>query len=74
MPTCRRQLDGEPSLSEMLADPIIQTIMARDGVAGDEMAALIGAVRSRLTGKRSDAPDADRLVSIAGRESPGAAR
>jgi hypothetical protein len=68
MPTCRRQLDGEPSLSEMLADPIIQTIMARDGVAGDEMAALINTVRSRLAGKRSDAPDADRLGSIVDRE------
>jgi len=74
MPTCRRNLDGEPSLSEMLADPIVQTIMARDGVASDEMAALIGTIRSRLAGKRSDALEADRLISIAVQESQGADR
>lgn len=31
------ELFGEPTLDELLADPIIQLVMKRDGVAEDEM-------------------------------------
>lgn len=38
----------ELSLHEMLADPIVQTIMARDGVTRQQVEGLIEAVRDKL--------------------------
>jgi hypothetical protein len=35
------------SLSEMLADPIVRAVMARDGVTEQDVEGLIGAVRDR---------------------------
>jgi hypothetical protein len=34
------QFPGEPSLSEMLADPIVRAVMARDGVTEEEIEGL----------------------------------
>lgn len=38
----------EPSLDEVMADPIIHRLMARDGVALDSLNSLIDEVRGRL--------------------------
>ena len=46
-----RRLDGEPTLQELLDDPVIEAIMARDGVRRDELVSLISEVRSRLLGR-----------------------
>jgi len=44
-------LDGEPSLDEMLDDPVIQAVMARDGVARGEIEDLVAAIHARFEGE-----------------------
>lgn len=44
----RRRLDGEPTIQELLNDPVIEAIMARDGVVREELLLLIEEVRIRL--------------------------
>jgi hypothetical protein len=49
----KKRFDEEPSIEEMLADPIVRLIMRRDGlVAGDVRAVLAGAAErlSRVKG------------------------
>jgi hypothetical protein len=49
------RFDEEPSIEEMLADPIVRLLMRRDGVlAGDVRTLLAGAAErlSRLKGER----------------------
>ena len=43
-------VDGnhEPSLAEVMADPIVHRLMARDGVGLDSLNSLIDQVRGRL--------------------------
>jgi hypothetical protein len=41
-------LDFEPQLDEMLDDPVVQAVMARDGVERDELLDLVSAVQERL--------------------------
>lgn len=53
---CRR-LDGEPSIKELLDDPVIEALMARDGVRRKELERLIADVRDRLTARDGDAAD-----------------
>jgi hypothetical protein len=43
-----RRLDGEPTIRELLDDPVIEAIMARDGVARTDLVHLIDEVRGRL--------------------------
>ncbi len=43
--------DRELSLPEMLADPIVQMVMARDGVAKQDVGGLIGEMRDRMAGR-----------------------
>ena len=38
----------ETTLEELLSDPIILTVMARDGVRGDDIRYLVRQVRSRM--------------------------
>lgn len=38
----------EPSLREMLRDPIIQRLMTSDGITRDQLLSLVAATRSRL--------------------------
>ena len=45
-------LDRELSLPEMLADPIVQTVMARDGVTKQDVEALIETVRARMADRQ----------------------
>lgn len=44
----RRALRGEPQLPDVMADPIIGMLMARDGVSRDELRSLIERVRRSL--------------------------
>jgi hypothetical protein len=44
----------ELSLHEMLADPIVQTVMARDGVTKQDVEALIETVRDKLVGRPAE--------------------
>jgi hypothetical protein len=46
--TTRHQLERELSLPEMFADPIVQAVIARDGIMRDELKGLIGAVQGKL--------------------------
>lgn len=48
MPVQHYQFDKEPSLIEMLADPIVQAIMACDGVTRAEIEDLISVARGRI--------------------------
>lgn len=43
-----RRLDGEPTIRELLNDPVIEAVMARDGVARSDLVLLIDEVRGRL--------------------------
>lgn len=43
-----RRLDGEPTIRELLDDPVIEAVMARDGVARADLVLLIDEVRGRL--------------------------
>jgi hypothetical protein len=47
----RRRLDGEPSIKELLDDPVIEAVMARDGVRRKELEHLICEVRDRLASR-----------------------
>ncbi|HTP83381.1 MAG TPA: hypothetical protein VMQ11_10570 [Alphaproteobacteria bacterium] len=38
--------DGEPSLDEMLDDPVIQAVMAQDGVERQEIVDLVASIQS----------------------------
>lgn len=40
--------NAEPSLDEMLSDEVMRRVMARDGVAADQLLTLLDDVRSRL--------------------------
>ena len=44
----RRWLTGEPTLGEMLADPVIQLVMRRDRVDPDNLQALLRDISTRL--------------------------
>ena len=49
----------EPSLAEVLADPIVRTVMVRDGVTKEEIDGLIQAVRDKLVGRPAKHPTGD---------------
>lgn len=38
--------DGEPSLEEMLDDPVIQAVMAQDGIERQEIVDLVASIQS----------------------------
>ena len=38
----------EPQLEDVLADPVVRLVMARDGVTLDEMRDVVSSARSRL--------------------------
>ena len=47
---------GEPCLGELLDDPILQILMARDGVGRDELHAVVAQARARLGVSIRDLP------------------
>ncbi len=40
------EFDGEPSLEDMLDDPVIQAVMAQDGVDRQEIVDLVASIQS----------------------------
>lgn len=40
------EFDGEPSLDEMLDDPVVQAVMAQDGVQRQEIVDLVASIQS----------------------------
>jgi hypothetical protein len=48
-----RRLDGEPTIRELLDDPVIEAMMARDGVARADLVHLIDEVRGRLVQRKT---------------------
>ncbi|HEX2114863.1 MAG TPA: hypothetical protein VHM01_10710 [Alphaproteobacteria bacterium] len=52
-----RQVDGEPSLAELIDDPVIHALMARDGVRCADLVGAIDVARARLgLGPWAEAP------------------
>lgn len=43
---CVLEFDGEPTLEEMLDDPVIQAVMAQDGVERQELVDLVASIQS----------------------------
>lgn len=56
----------EPTLDEMLADPIVQVLMQRDGVRDDDLRLLVRDVANRLLPEGA-APPADEAGGFARR-------
>lgn len=54
----RRWLTGEPTLREMLADPVIQLVMRRDRVDPDNLQALLRDISMRLPNLEASSHDA----------------
>ena len=48
----RFSLSGEPLLRDVLADPIVLAVMARDGTTKGEVEILIATIRRRLVNAR----------------------
>lgn len=67
LPRQQEDLSVEPSVRETLADPLIQTLMRRDGVSEEELLRLILAARARLF------PPRDGVVMAFPRREPPAA-
>jgi hypothetical protein len=55
----------ELSLPEMLADPIVQIVMARDGVTKQDVEGLIGAMRAHVASGRMAEQESGRHKSSA---------
>src|SRR6516164_9125583 len=60
-PACQRRqegesrmfrVDGEPPLSELLADPVLHLLIKRDGISLDELRKLIDDLRERRRPER----------------------
>lgn len=54
---------NELSLSDMLADPIVRAVMARDGVTKDDVEGLIASVRERSATRQTQEREPGRHVS-----------
>lgn len=52
------KLDGEPSIQELIDDPIMRAMMARDGVELTALVELIDDVKSRLERRSARAYEA----------------
>ena len=53
----------ELSLRKMLADPIVQTVMTRDGVTKEDVADLLATVRDRMAARQMADRETDRPES-----------
>jgi hypothetical protein len=52
-----RPLDAEPSLSDLIDDPVLHAVMARDGIGCADLVGAIDLARARLgLGPWADAP------------------
>ena len=64
MPRSSRQFSGEPLLRDVLADPIVLAVMARDGTARIELEILIATVRHRLANARLAGEDPANMRDV----------
>ena len=48
---CLTTIDEELSLQEMLADPIVQTMMENDGVTKENVTGILRAMRERIASR-----------------------
>ena len=55
--------DGELSLHEMLADPIVQTMMDNDGVTKEDVTGILRAMRERMA---SGTDERHKTISVQG--------
>jgi hypothetical protein len=46
--TSDRQNRREPYVADMIADPVVQAVMARDGVTAEDLLSLVVRMRERL--------------------------
>jgi len=46
-------LHGEPRIKDVLADPIIHTIMRHDGISDEDLRIVVRTARARLRGEPS---------------------
>ena len=46
--TSVRQTRREPYVADMIADPVVQAVMARDGVTAEDLLSLVVRMRERL--------------------------
>jgi hypothetical protein len=60
------QCHGEPSLTELLNEPIVQQLMARDGTSERQVRAIAILARRRIEQQRRRAPAADRASASSG--------
>lgn len=62
----RLAVDAEPTLSELLDDPVLRAVMARDGIDCTDLVGAIDGARARLgLGPWSDAPCGPKAGSYA---------
>lgn len=61
----------EPSLEDVMADPMVQLVMRRDGLTPDDVNAVIEAVQRRHRGRSNPAPRGSSMVLIPGAEMGG---
>jgi hypothetical protein len=60
--TCKHRSEGdtyrgktrEPSISELLSEPIVRAVMAADGIRAGELKALLRSAAKRLAARGSD--------------------
>ncbi len=61
--TIHSTADRELSLPAMLTDPIVQTVMARDGVTKQDLEGLIESVRGRMAARQAEDHETGRHES-----------
>ena len=54
----RAWLDGEPTLDDLLTDPVTQAIMRIDGLTAEDVRAAVEQARARLRPSSEEAPRA----------------
>jgi len=59
------RLDGEPRIEELLDDPVMEALMARDGVDRDALITLITDVQQRLAGRRARTARQEQMNQLA---------
>ena len=61
---------GELSLQEMLADPIVQTMMDNDGVTKEEVTGSLRAMRERMASRVDETHNRPRSTRLENKHAP----
>ena len=64
--------DGEPTLDELLSDPVIVALMERDGIGATDLRELLAAMQKARQTRR--APRSEKAGTILGTAKRGSAR